>query len=357
MLVPVRTRWLSVVAVAALVTVAGAGIALSSVERTTPALPTALASMPAETLNASVTHWGRARALLGATGGGLLDRAYETDVSTGSVLGDRATVMEDRYGWSVLDAQWEGLAQSRRGAAVVVQMPPEFDMDVVREGLGELGYREPFESDGVWRGGADLVAGIDSTLTPLMAHAVVLDDSRRVVFSDNPSYAGRTAGVIGGSVQSLGQSSAVAAVADSLQGAVAAVVHAGGRGCQVMGFDAASGSDRAAARQRVESVGGVAEYDSIGMALMPGPAEQMRRAPLVVAMHFDDAGAVVGEADRRARLAVGDAPGQGGTYDSRFTVSAQQRGGDVVLRLRPREVDAQLLSDLNTGELQFATCG
>jgi hypothetical protein len=55
---------------------------------------------------------------------------------------------------------------------------------------------------------------------------------------------------------------------------------------------------------------------------------------------------------------VGDAPLQGGTYQSRFTVAqAEQRGGDVVLRLRPREADAQLLSDLNSGALLFASCG
>jgi hypothetical protein len=359
-----RTRWLSVVALVALLVTVGAGVAMSRVERGTPTVPTALASMPAETLTASVTDWARVRALLasgdgsdGAGANALLDRAYETDASAVSVLGDQVPAMKRAYGWSVLDAEWEALAQSRQGAAIIVQMPPEYDLGTVRERLGELGYLEPFESDGVWRGGADLVAGIDSSLTPLMSHAVVLDDNNRVVLSDRAAYAERTARVIGGSVDALAQNEAVRAVADTMGGAVAGVVHAGERGCAVMGFGRASGSDRALAQQRVDAVGGVTPYSAVGMALVPGSDGRLSRPPLTVAMHFDDTGAAVeDEAQRRAALAVGEAPGQGGTYGSRFAVSARQRGGDVVLRLRPREVGAQLLSDLNSGELLFAGC-
>ena len=112
-----------------------------------------MASMPPETLIASVTDWAQIRGRLAGAGGSnaLLDRAYETDVSAVSVLGEMASVMESRYGWSVLDSSWEGVAQSRRGAAVVVQLPADFDLGRVRERLGELGYREPFDADGVWR--------------------------------------------------------------------------------------------------------------------------------------------------------------------------------------------------------------
>jgi hypothetical protein len=361
----VRTRWLSLVALAVLVAVAGAGAALSLVPRVIPAVPGALASMPRETLTASVTDWSRVRALLPgpaerAEGSPelLLDRAYETDLSAVSVLGDMVPVMERAYGWSVLDAQWEGLAQSRVGAALVVQLPPGFDLEVVREGLARLGYLPPFASDGVWRGGVDVVAGIHPTLTPLLSHAVVLDDTHRVVFSDTAAYAARTARVVDGSLPSLAETEAVRAVGDQLDGAVAGVVHRGGRACRLMGFSRAAAGDQAQARARMAAVGGLQRYSAIGLALGPGPSGAALRPPLVVAMHFDDAGSVLGEAARRARLAVGEAPAQGGTFGSRFAVaSAARRGGDVVLRLRPRETDAQLLSDLNAGQLLFAACG
>ena len=355
-----RTRRLSVLALATLLAVVGAGVALSQVERTTPTVPTALASMPAETVTGSVTDWAQARELLGGGGASaaVLDRAYDRDVSAVSVLADMTAVMERRYGWSVLDARWEALAQSRRGAALVVQLPPDFAMGMVREHLDELGYVEPFESDGVWRGGGDLVAGISPSLTPLMGHAVVLDDFDKVVFSDNVGYAARTAEVIEGARPALAQDESVAAVAEGLEGAVAGVVHAGERGCAVMGFRNATPADRAAAQRRVSAVGGLGRFSAVGMALVPGPSGGLRRAPLVVAMHFDDGSVAPEEAQHRARLAVGDAPLQGGTYQSRFTVAAaQQRGGDVVLRLRPREADAQLLSDLASGALLFASCG
>jgi hypothetical protein len=355
-----RTRRLSVIALATLLVVVGAGVALSQVERATPTVPTALASMPAETLTASVTDWAQVRDRLGGRGGpaAVLDRAYDRDASAVSVLGDMTAVMERSYGWSVLDARWEALAQSRRGAALVVQLPPDFAMGMVRERLGELGYLEPFESDGVWRGGGDLVAGIDSSLTPLLGHAVVLDDFGRVVFSDNAGYAARTAQVIEGARPSLAQEESVAAVAEELEGAVAGVVHVGERGCAVMGFRNATSADRAAAQRRVSAVGGLGRYSAVGMALMPGPTGGLHRAPLAVAMHFDDGSDATDEAERRAALTVGEAPLQGGSYQSRFTLAAaQQRGGDVLLRLGPREADAQLLSDLNSGGLLFASCG
>lgn len=332
-------------------------MALSRVPRTTPTVATALASMPAETVTASVTDWRGARTMLDAEGAALLDRAYETDLSAVSVLGDMAPVMRGPYGWTVLDAQWEGLAQSRQGAAIVVQMPPGFDLDVVRDGLAEAGYTEPFDSDGVWRGGADLVARIDGSLTPLMAHAAVLDDSRRVVFSDNAPYVSRTVEVIEGSRPALAQDESVDAVGDRIEGAAATVLHVGRRGCQVMGFGSTSPDDQALARQRLAAVGGVTRHQSVALALMPGLSGGASRSPLLVAMHFDDTSALAGEGERRAALAVGDAPGQGDTYGSRFSVaSSVQRGGDVVLRLRPREPDAQLLSDLNFGALLFAAC-
>jgi hypothetical protein len=355
----------------ALLTAVGAGVALSRVERPTPPVPTAVAAMPAETLTASVTHWARVRALLGesvggpgragGTGEGVLDRAYETDASAVSALGTMTPLMSRRYGWSVLDVEWEALAQSRQGAAIVLQMPSGLDLEMVRERLGEVGYREPFEADGVWRGGTDLVARLatpGTPLTPLLAHAVVLDDSRRVVFSDSLAYAARTARVSQGSVESLGQQEPVAAVAEQLDDSVAGLLHVGVRGCGVMGFRGASGADQRFAAQRVDAVGGVGRFAAVGLGVEPGDEVRLHRPPLVVAMHFDDTTATADEARRRALLAVGEAPGQGGTYESRFAVeSARQRGGDVVLRLRPREADAQLLSDLNTGQLLFASCG
>jgi hypothetical protein len=345
------------VALVTLLAVVVAGVALARVPRATPAVATAFASVPAETLTATVTDWAQVRAELSRRGGsGLLDRAYDSDASAVSVLGAMVPVMRRHYGWSVLDAEWEALAQSRAGASVVVQLPTGFDLGVVRDGLEELGYQQPLDAGGVWRGGTDLVAGIAPGTTPLMAHAVVLDDTRRVVFSDAPGYAGETAAVVTGDAASFGESEAVRALGEQLEGSVASVAHVGAHGCRVMGFGEASGLDRTAAARRIEAVGGLTRHTGVGMGLVAEPDDVgLRRPMLVVAVHLPRT--VADEAQRRARLARGAAPGQGGTYGSRFAVAAaQQRGQDVVLRLRPRHAQAQLLSDLNAGRLLFAAC-
>ena len=75
-----------------------------------------------------------------------------------------------------------------------------------------------------------------------------------------------------------------------------------------------------------------------------------------VALAFDDAGQARTNADTRAVLARGPAPGQGGSFTDRFRVDAvTAKGSLVVLHLTPQP-DASVLSDLSTGPVLFATC-
>ena len=61
-------------------------------------------------------------------------------------------------------------------------------------------------------------------------------------------------------------------------------------------------------------------------------------------------------ADARARLAAGPAPGQGGSFRDRFTIDdASAHGSLVAMQVTPRP-DASVLSDLSTGPVLFATC-
>jgi len=71
---------------------------------------------------------------------------------------------------------------------------------------------------------------------------------------------------------------------------------------------------------------------------------------------FADDQAARANADSRATLARGPAPGQGGTFGDRFRVtSVTAHGSMVVMELAPRP-DASVLSDLSTGPVLFATC-
>ena len=61
-------------------------------------------------------------------------------------------------------------------------------------------------------------------------------------------------------------------------------------------------------------------------------------------------------ADSRAQLAVGPAPGQGGTFDDRFRLGRVSAEGSVAtMELEPREGE-YVLSDLTSGPVLFATC-
>jgi hypothetical protein len=75
-----------------------------------------------------------------------------------------------------------------------------------------------------------------------------------------------------------------------------------------------------------------------------------------VGFEFDGSDTARSNADSRATLARGPAPGQGGTFGKRFTVDAVTAHGSVVTMTLTPKPDAAVLSDLSTGPLLFATC-
>ncbi|MGH3386748.1 MAG: hypothetical protein ACRDO1_19370 [Nocardioidaceae bacterium] len=340
------SRWVSLGLVA--VTVAG-GYAVSLLPAERPVVSSGLRALPADTEIAGVTDWRQVRDEVGADD--MLEESYARDLSAASVLAGSAEAMAGPYGWSVHTVRWEALGQSSEGAVAVAQLADDVAVGTVRSSLDELGYRRPSQADGVWAGGEDLVASIDPTLTPLLGYVVVRDDGQ-VVMSDREGYAREAAAVLDGDARSFAQTGGVTALASDLRGALATSVYAPARGCAAMGFEDAGAEDQALAARRTKAVGGIRNHRGVGIALVPGEDS----VDLLVAMHF--AAPPSGEADRRAALATGEAPAQGGTFEERFSVeAADTRGSDVVLRMRPREPDAQLLSDLGRGPFLPASCG
>ena len=73
-------------------------------------------------------------------------------------------------------------------------------------------------------------------------------------------------------------------------------------------------------------------------------------------LQVEDADDAPADADARAQLAAGPAPGQGGDFTDRFTVEAAgSQGREITLDLRPQQ-GAYVLSDLTSGPVLFATC-
>jgi hypothetical protein len=130
---------------------------------------------------------------------------------------------------------------------------------------------------------------------------------------------------------------------------LSSAVYSGDYACAALAMAHAGPSDRAQARQLVSAAGEVNPYSALAMSDEPDGTFR-------VAFQFDGDDVARTNADTRAVLARGPAPGQGGTFDDRFRVtSVTARGSLVVMRLAPRP-DASVLSDLSTGPLLFATC-
>ena len=176
-------------ALAAVVLVLAVAVAAWRGAARTP-LQSATRMLPADTLRGSWTDWAGVRREVGATldssSSGeevqaFLDRAFEAELTGSSALPGSAVTMQDEMGFSPATAEWELFAQSRAGAAVLLRLQ---SLDGVGERLRDLGYTEPAEETGVWRGGPDLLASIDGTLTPELQYVALVESENLVVTSD-----------------------------------------------------------------------------------------------------------------------------------------------------------------------------
>ena len=77
---------------------------------------------------------------------------------------------------------------------------------------------------------------------------------------------------------------------------------------------------------------------------------------VVVAMTFETDDQARANADSRSKLAVGPAPGQGGTFSDRFKLGRVVASGHLLtMRLKPHD-GTFVFSDLNHGPVLFASC-
>jgi hypothetical protein len=322
----------------------------------------ALSVLPESTLRTTFTDWAEVRAQ--AKGSSLdagsshaqvsafLNRAFDLDLTSGSGLSESTYLLMRRFGFSPLDAQWEVLGQSRQGQVDVLRVADDVDMPGIERALRRLGYTPPPDgsgSGGTWVGGPDLVAGLGEGATPVQQNVVVLPDDKLVLMSDSATYAGVAASVATGSGKTLLDAEGVADLADAADDPDAAVQWTSSFACEDLTMRSADAEDQRVADQLVAKAGKVSPLDGLVMA-------QQADRSLVVGMHFETSQQASSNLQTRVNLAAGDAPGQGGSFAERFSVtSGQADGRNVVLRLRPRSSDA-VLSDISTGPVLFATC-
>jgi len=274
-----------------------------------------------------------------------LDRAYDDDLSSTSALVTSAPVLQRRFGFSPANADWELFSQSDQGAVVMLHLPGD-DLASVADHLATLGYSEPARPDGVWQGGPDLVARISGGLSPELGYVAIDTDDSLLLTSDSAAYldlAVRAATGDGDRVTGL------SGVVDDAGEPLTSAVYGGDYACSALAMAHAGAGDQAVATRLLAAAGEVSPYSAVAMSDEPDGSVR-------VAFQFPDDGAARANADTRARLAAGPAPGQGGTFRDRFTIDdVSAHGSLVTMQLTPRP-GAAVLSDLSTGPVLFATC-
>ncbi|HET6168327.1 MAG TPA: hypothetical protein VFE07_15965 [Marmoricola sp.] len=356
----VTRRRIAVLAMALVLLVAG-GFVVRKVwqDHHRSGIEQALEVVPKSTKRLAFTDWAAVRERLGvpdqrhpsaATIDKLTSKGYDSDLSAASSIDDSTAALQEHFGFSPATVEWEAYGQSDQGATMVVRMPDSFDMTVITDHLDDLGFTKPSKSDGVWDGGVDLVAAIDPTITPELQYVAVLADQHLVVTSDQESYAATAASVARGDADSLADLTSTRDLVGTLHEPAAAMVWTRDFACDDLAMSQADDDSQAQADTLVDQAGGVTPLSGLVMAMDPDRT-------LVVGEHFEDSRQAKDNLEPRAKLAVGDAPGRGGSFsDDLRLVSSRTDGSVVLLELRPKEKSGFVLSALDNGPVLFATC-
>ena len=349
-----------------LMTVAGAVIALAvaatavvvvlqaredDVDRTT--LAGALRLAPPDSERFSWTDWAGVRREVGlelsaASPGSavqdLLDRGFEADLTPSTALGSSAVVMQERLGFSPATLDWELFSQGPGVASLAMRAGPAVDFDFVASSLRTAGYEEPDEPDGVWVSEA-ASDEITSQVTPELI-LVSLDREASMIFSSDTATGIATAVDSGARADTA---TLPAGVVEAAGDPLVASLYTGAQVCSALALARADDTDIAAGRSLIEAAG---EVNPITGFSIGADADGGVR----VAMSFANEEQARTNAETRAVLASGPAPGQGGDFADRFTLERAAATGEVVVLDLAPVPGAYVLSDLSSGPVLFATC-
>ncbi|PUA81458.1 hypothetical protein [Nocardioides currus] len=318
-------------------------------------LARAVAMAPAATERLSWTDWRGVRRSLGVSLDArpstdevtaFLDEAFGRDLSPSSALVESAATLNEEFRFSPATIDWELLAQGAEGAVDILGLPEDTDFDALGDTLESLGFTRPSDETGVWVGGPDLLARIGPSLTPELQHFALLPDAGVVLTSDTEGYLEEALDSATGDGDHL---TSVDEVVEAAGSPLAAAVYTGAYACEHLAMAAADDTDRAQADELIAGAGGVHPVSGFAMASQPD-------GEVTVDLSFETDDAARADADSRATLAAGPAPGQGGSFTDRFELTSATAQGSVV-RLVLDPVEGQyVLSDLTSGPVLFATC-
>ena len=322
-------------------------------------LERALAYAPADTARYSWTDWAGVRRELGAdvddrsSAGDVeqfLSDGFDADLTSGSAMVESATVLQQAFGFSPADVDWELLAQSDTGSVLIAGLPDGLDVDELGDGFESLGYERPEDDDGVWNGGEELVARISdgngSSLSPQFQYlaldarpAPAAGQRQRPVPARAPSATSTTTSTTRASATSLRRWPS-RCPPPSTRGDFA---------CKSLAMAQADEDDQSTADQLVAQAGGVDPMTGFAMAVEPD-------RQVLVAMAFETEDQARRNADSRASSPPDPRPARAATSPS-GSRSGRSRPTARWSRMQLNPVeDSPVLSDLSTGPVLFATC-
>jgi len=313
-------------------------------------LQRALAFAPKDAQRYSWTDWSGVRRALGLPTRAsalkpLLSKGYDADLTPGSSVLDSTDLLASSFGFSPATMSWELLTQSTTGAALWMKLPDSVSFDDVAVRLRAGGYSAPRGSGGVWDGSAVDVGGV-----PILSYVALDAADHLVVTSDTDSYLAQVMAHRGDGALPQPMSEVAAAVGEPLS----AELYGGDYTCSKLAMGQADPTDEAQGDELINQAGEVSPV--LGFAMAREPDSRGRAGDVRVALAFADHTQAVTNATTRAKLASGEAPGQGGSFRDRFRLGRVEAEGNLVtMQLLPRP-GSFVLSDLSTGPLLFATC-
>ncbi len=192
---------------------------------------------------------------------------------------------------------------------------------------------------------ARISGDIGSSLSPQFQYLAIDADRHLLLASDSGPYLRDAIGDMDDDLGDEGLRDVAATVAEPLS----AAVYTGDFACKSLAMAQADEDDQSTGDQLIAQAGRVDPMTGFAMAVEPDQQ-------VTVAMAFETDDQARRNADSRAILAAGPAPGQGGDFSERFTLGPVTADGSVVrMELKPVD-DNPVLSDLATGPVLFATC-
>jgi hypothetical protein len=274
-----------------------------------------------------------------------LDAGFEADLTSTSALVSSAPTLQEQFGFSPATIDWELFAQGEEGAILLMGLPKSLDLDQLEDTFAELGFQEPDSDDGFWLGGPDLLARMGNTLTQELAFLTVDPDQRVLAASDDSV----TLESWRDDQRGDDLDDPVAEVTADVEGALSASIYTGDHACVSLAITQADDIDRTRAAELLDEAGEINPLRAFAIAERAG-------GDVRVAMAFETEEQARTNADTRAILAAGPAPGQGGSFPDRFKLGKVSADGDVVsMELEPVR-GSYVMSDFANGPVLFATC-